>query len=41
MGSDRELLVKITAKHMMFVGYVMRRGKIEALSLTGRKNPRL
>ena len=42
LGSDRELLVKIRARQMMrFVGHVMRRGKTEDPSLTGRKNPRL
>ena len=40
LGSDRELLVKISARQMRFVGH-MRRGKIEDLSLTGKKNPRL
>ena len=29
LGSDRELLVKIRARQMRFVGHVMRRGKIE------------
>ena len=41
LGSDKELLVKIRARQMMCVGHVMRRGKIEDLSITGRKNPRL
>ena len=36
LGSDRELLVKIRARQMMFVGYAMGRGKIEDLGLTGR-----
>ena len=34
--SDRELLVKIRARQMRFVGHVMRRGRTENLSLTGR-----
>ena len=41
LGNDRELLAKIRARKMRCVGHVMRRGKIEDLSLTGRKNPRL
>ena len=34
LGIDRELLVNIRARQMRFVGHVMRRGKIEDLSLT-------
>ena len=41
LGSDRELLVKIRARQMRFVGHVMRRGKIEDLGLTGRIPGRL
>ena len=36
MGVERELIVKIRASQMRFIGHVMRRGKIEDLSLTGR-----
>ena len=33
------VLVKIRARQMRFVGHIMRRGKIEGLSLTGRIPP--
>ena len=36
MGVERELIVKIRTSQMRFIGHVMRRGKIEDLSLTGR-----
>ena len=36
LGHDRELLVKIRARQIRFVGHVRRRGKIEDISLTGR-----
>ena len=36
LGSDRELLVKIRARQMRFVGHIMKRGKIEDTSLTGK-----
>ena len=36
MFSDRELLVKITARQMKFVGHIMSRRQIEDLSLTCR-----
>ena len=36
LGIDRELLVKIKATQMRFVGHVMRSGKIEDLSSTDR-----
>ena len=41
LGSDRELLVKIRARQPRFIGHVMRRGKIEDLSLTDRIPARL
>ena len=37
--SYRELLVKLRARQMRFVGHVMRREKIEDLSLTDRIPP--
>ena len=36
MGNEREIIMKIRVRQMRFVGHVMRRGKIEDLSLTGR-----
>ena len=36
MNVERELIVKIRTSQMRFIGHVMRRGKIEDLSLTGR-----
>lgn len=36
LGTERELLEKTRVKQATFVGHVIRKGKMEAISLTGR-----